>query len=274
MYLRRVILCLFFSGLAASAAEARTVCTAIADAKTGKILLQQGNCTERVTPASTFKIAISLMGYDSGFLKDEHTPTLPYREGYVDWGGEAWKQPTDPTRWLKYSVVWFSQQVTHALGSERFAQYAKKFNYGNADVSGDPGKHNGLDRSWIASSLKISPLEQIAFLQKFVDRQLPVSPTAFDMTNRIVESTTLPDDWTVHGKTGMAYPREPDGTFDEAHPHGWFVGWATKGDDTLVFARLIQDDKKESGTAGVRARDAFLNELPSLVGHYRPKSRT
>jgi beta-lactamase class D len=266
MYLRRTILSLF-SVLAVSAAHATTVCTAIADAKTGKILMQRGNCTERVTPASTFKIAISLMGYDAGFLKDEHTPTLPYREGYYDWGGDAWRQPTDPTRWLKYSVVWFSQQVTHALGPERFAQYAKEFSYGNADVSGDPRKHNGLDRSWIASSLKISPLEQITFLEKFINGQLPVSPIAFEMTKRIVESNTLSDGWTVHGKTGMAYPRKPDGTFDEDHPHGWFVGWATKGDDTLVFARLIQDGRKESGTAGVRARDAFLNELPSLVGH-------
>ncbi|WP_445147355.1 class D beta-lactamase [Dyella sp. Tek66A03] len=265
MYLRRAILCLLLSAWTASAAQARTVCTAIADAKTGEFLQQQGNCTERVTPASTFKIAISLMGYDSGFLKDEHTPTLPYREGYIDWGGEIWKQPTNPTRWLKYSVVWFSQQVTHALGPERFAQYARKFNYGNADVSGDPGEHNGLDRSWIASSLKISPLEQIIFLEKFVNHQLPVSPAAFEMTNRIVEARSIADGWTVHGKTGMAYPREADGKFDEDHPHGWFVGWATKGSTVLVFARLIQDDKKELGTAGVRARDAFLNELPSLV---------
>ncbi|HZZ13570.1 MAG TPA: class D beta-lactamase [Paraburkholderia sp.] len=256
------------------AAHARTICTVVADAKSARVLLQQGNCTERVTPASTFKIAISLMGYDAGFLKDEHTPTLPYREGYVDWGGQAWKQPTDPTRWLKYSVVWYSQQVTHALGEARFAQYAKTFHYGNADVTGDPGEHNGLERAWIGSSLKISPLEQVRFLETFLNRELPVSPVAFDMTRRIVETTPLANGWTVHGKTGMAYPRGADGTQDQRHPYGWFVGWATKDGDaarstqdssTLVFARLIQDDKKEVGTAGVRAKDALLRELPSLV---------
>ncbi len=63
--------------------------------------MQEGDCATRVTPASTFKIAISLMGFDSGFLKDAHTPTLPYREGYVDWGGAEWLKPTDPTRWIK-----------------------------------------------------------------------------------------------------------------------------------------------------------------------------
>ncbi|MCX7290299.1 penicillin-binding transpeptidase domain-containing protein, partial [Janthinobacterium sp.] len=68
--------------LAASHAQAATICTAMADAKTGAVLLQEGNCIDRVTPASTFKIALSLMGYDAGFLKDEHKPLLPYRQGF------------------------------------------------------------------------------------------------------------------------------------------------------------------------------------------------
>jgi beta-lactamase class D len=105
----------------------------------------------------------------------------------------------------------------------------------------------------------------VAFLRKLVNRQLPVSAHATDMTLKVVEKTELPDGWSVLGKTGMAYPRLPDYTFDEEHPWGWFVGWATKGDRTVVFARLIQDDKKTEGTAGVRARDALFAELPSLI---------
>jgi beta-lactamase class D len=34
----------------------------------------------------------------------------------------------------------------------------------------------------------------------------------------------------------------------------------------VVFARLIQDDKKEPGTAGVRAKEAFLKEMQGMVG--------
>ncbi|BBO59789.1 class D beta-lactamase [Mycoavidus sp. B2-EB] len=248
-----------------STVQAKTICTAIADAKTGKIVLEEGNCSARFTPASTFKIALSVMGYDCGFLKDTHSPTLPFKKGYVEWGGDNWRQPTDATRWMKYSVVWFSQQVTQFLGQDRLQQYATQFGYGNADFGGDPGKNNGLERAWISSSLKISPLEQLAFLRKLVNRQLPVSANAFDMTSRIVEKIALPSGWDVQGKTGMAYPRQANGDFDEEHPWGWFVGWATKGDHTLVFARLIQDDKKELGTAGVRSREAFLMQLPSLL---------
>jgi beta-lactamase class D len=158
--MKRVAAVFLFTLLAASSAQARTVCTAIGDAVTGKVLLQEGDCVTRVTPASTFKIAISLMGFDSGFLKDAHNPTLPFREGYVDWRGAEWKKPTDPKRWIEYSVVWFSQQVTRHLGAARFQKYADAFDYGNRDLSGDPGKNNGLMFSWIGSSLQIAPLEQ------------------------------------------------------------------------------------------------------------------
>jgi beta-lactamase class D len=81
--------------------------------------MQTGVCDQRVTPASTFKIALSLMGYDSAFLKSEHAPALPFREGYPDWVA-SWKATTDPTTWIKNSVVWYSQRITESLGEQGF----------------------------------------------------------------------------------------------------------------------------------------------------------
>ncbi|MEG0882146.1 MAG: class D beta-lactamase [Janthinobacterium sp.] len=262
--LRLISLAALSAFLAASQAHSATLCTAMADAKTGAVLLQEGNCIDRVTPASTFKIALSLMGYDAGFLKDEHKPALPYRQGYVDWGGDAWRQDTDPSRWMQYSVVWYSQQITQALGAERFQKYAKALRYGNADVSGDKGKDNSLERSWISSSLKISPLEQLGFLRKLVNDQLPVSKQAMEQTRRLTRLADV-DGWQVHGKTGAAFPRKADGSWDEARGYGWFVGWASKGERTIVFARLVQDEQKGAQSAGLRTREAMLKELPSLL---------
>jgi beta-lactamase class D len=136
--------------LSIPASQAGELCTAVADAASGQVLLQRGDCETRVTPASTFKIAISLMGYDAGILKDEHHPEMPFRAGYVDWR-ESWKQPADPARWMKESVVWYSQQVTTALGMPRLQSYMTRFGYGNADVGGD-ATHDGLTLSWIGSS--------------------------------------------------------------------------------------------------------------------------
>ena len=75
---------------------------------------------------------------------------------------------------------------------------------------GDPGKNNGLVLSWIGSSLKISPVEQVAFLRKLVNRQLALSAQAYDMTSRIMISETLENGWEVHGKTGTAPAVLPD----------------------------------------------------------------
>ena len=70
--------------LSSAPASARTICTIIADAASGDVLLEEGDCRSRVTPASTFKIALSLIGYDAGFLTGITTPVLPYRQGYPD----------------------------------------------------------------------------------------------------------------------------------------------------------------------------------------------
>ena len=237
------------------AAQGAELCTAIGDAANGAVLLERGACRQRVTPASTFKLAISLMGYDAGFLKDEHHPELPYRKGYVDWR-PSWLSATEPTKWMRESVVWYSQQVTASLGKERFAAYARQFQYGNADVSGD-AQHDGLSMSWIGSSLRISPVEQLAFLRKLVNRELGVSQHAYDMTAALTKAEQAPDGWELHGKTGAA------------SGYGWYVGWASKGARAITFASLIRKEPSDPQEvpAGVLARDAFIAEYPALVGN-------
>jgi beta-lactamase class D len=249
----------------AGAVAADNVCTVLADASTGAILKQEGECDRRVPPASTFKVPIALMGYDAGFLKDENNPKLPFKEGYPDWI-ESWRSDTDPAEWMKNSVVWYSQQVTQALGKERFEGYVAAFGYGNADVSGDKGKDNGLTRSWLSSSLRISPLEQVDFLTKLVGRKLPVSAHAYDMTEAILTQYELPKGWTVRGKTGAGFAVKADGTPDRRKPVGWYVGWATKGDRTVVFARLKENSKPQKMSPGFGTRDELLKDLPSMLG--------
>lgn len=239
-------------------------CTELADAASGARLVREGNCDERVTPASTFNIPISLMGYDSGILRDEHAPVLPFKQGYAAWN-PAWRATTDPTSWIQRSVLWYAQQVTARLGAARFQRYVQSFDYGNHDVSGDPGKDNGLALSWIGSSLKISPDEQVQFLRRVVNRNLPLTQHAYDTSARLLKLQTLPGGWEVYGKTGTSASVLPDGRDDVAHTYGWFVGWATKGQRTVVFARLVLEPAQEGSSAGPRAKAAFLRDLPARL---------
>ncbi|OZI28672.1 class D beta-lactamase [Bordetella genomosp. 1] len=256
--------------MAGPAAQAAVLCSVVADATDGRIVFQQGTqqaCAARYTPASTFKLAIALMGADAGVLKGPHEPVWNYRADYPDWGGDAWREPTDPVRWIKYSVVWYSQLIARALGQERFQRYTSAFRYGNEDVSGEPGKHNGTDGAWIISSLRISPLEQLAFLRKVVNRQLPVKTAAYELAENLFEVGEV-GGWRLYGKTGTGSPGS-NGVYTSANAYGWFVGWARKDGRRLVFARLVQDERTTKPNAGLRARDELMRDWPAMVDALR-----
>lgn len=251
-----LLLCLIESGQA----QTRTICTLVVEVDTGAELAREGDCAGRMSPASTFKIAIALMGFDSGVLKSPEEPELPFQEGYVDWRPE-WREPATPARWMQYSVVWYSQQITERLGPERFQAYVDAFDYGNRDLSGDPGKDNGLTHAWLSSSLQIAPDEQVAFLRKLVGGRLPVKASAVENTAAIMDHDAQQGGWRLWGKTGAGLPRGPDGNVVRGTPFGWFVGWASRDGRTVAFARLIQDSARQKTPPGFRARDTLIPDL-------------
>ncbi|AZV22285.1 class D beta-lactamase [Mesorhizobium sp. M7A.F.Ce.TU.012.03.2.1] len=237
-------------------------CTVIADAASGKTLYQDGVCDQRFSPASTFKVPLSLIGYDSGILSDEHTPSWDYKPEFN--AVKRDQKTVDPVVWERDSILWFSREITRRLGSESFAGYVSKFDYGNADVSGNPGKNDGLTKSWVNSSLKITPVEQVEFLRKLLARKLPVSAKAYDMTSAIIP-TFQAGGWTVQGKTGSTRLRNDADKVQDKRSLGWFVGWAQKDGRQIVFARLVVDTNRTDVPKGLKTRAAFLKELPLLI---------
>jgi len=265
--MKRLAAVFLWSALALSGGQARAdACTLLAEAETGRVIKREGPCDERVSPASTFKVPLSLMGYDAGILTAEDAPGWPYRPEYKAWN-DAWKKTTTPRPWLRDSVVWYSQALTRAMGAERFTRYVDAFGYGNGDLSGDPGKANGLTHAWLSSSLRISPVEQVAFLRKFLKGELPVSSHARDTTLAIMPAFPVADGWTARGKTGSGFQPGRDGRPDRSRQFGWFVGWASKGERMVVFARLVRDERKQNSVASFRARDSLLAELPAMMGN-------
>ncbi len=248
-------------------AQATTLCTLVADAVSGEVLLEEGDCQSRVTPASTFKLVLAVIGFDSGVLQDPGHPVLRIQPGDPDWGGEAWRRDTAPDDWMRHSVVWYSQRITRALGGEALTDYAQALGHGNADFSGDPGFDSGLERAWIASSLRISPHEQVRFLRGLVTGTLPVSAQAMADTRAITEGHQVAG-WAVQGKTGSAYPRRADRSFDYARGWGWYVGWSERDGRRLVFARLTQAESRQNGSPGVLTREAFLQDWPALAAGF------
>jgi beta-lactamase class D len=151
--------------------------------------------------------------------------------------------------------------VRSRLGAAAVRSYVDAFDYGNRglpSVTGVTGVNDTVALSELSPTLRISPIEQTVFLRKVVNRRLPISAHAYDMTARLLKVETLANGWEVYGKTGTAHTRLPDGSEDSI---GWFVGWANKGGRTLVFARLLEQPVRTDGYGGPLTRDAFLSEL-------------
>lgn len=256
----RILLYFCFLFLAPTALAAETYCFVISDLHSDQALQKVGNCDVPSTPASSFKIPLAVMGLDHGVFKDATHPQWQYREEIKE-EREVCRAAQTPASWLKNSCVWFSQDLTRKLGMKRFKKYVDQFNYGNRDVSGDPDANNGLTRSWLGSSLKIKPTEQITFLKKLLLGRLPVSQNAQSVTRELLFLEELAGGWKLYGKTGTGYAFNPDGTLNPERHLGWFVGWIQKGSQTRVFAYRSYDDQKYETAGGPRAREKLKLEL-------------
>lgn len=238
-------------------------CTVIVDAASGEMLHRDGTCNKAFAPQSSFKLPLAVMGYDAGILTDATTPRWDYKP---EWKSSKREQKSvDPTIWEKDSIVWYSQEITRKLGKQKFADYVKRFDYGNADVTGVKGRSDGLTQSWLMSSLKISPEEQVDFLRRFVNGKLPVSKAAHEKTVAIIPTFDAADGWTIHGKTGAGRMRTEADKFDGNDWLGWFVGWADKGNRRVVFATLHIRDWTSEEPISFATRDALIAQLPKLV---------
>lgn len=247
----RYLACLLFSFFCVPLAGAEENFL-LMDGSSNTVLLEIGpHLEERVTPCSTFKIPLSLIGFDAGILIDADYPTWYFKEGY-DLFVASWKEPQTPRSWLKTSCIWFSQEITQTLGEQSLQEYLQRFDYGNQDLSG------GLTQAWLASSLKISPQEQVIFLQRMLSGELPVSQHALDTTRALLFIEELPTGWKLYGKTGWSGSiRRPDGV----NQIGWFIGWLERQDQYLPFAYQIRDIAIALDQRIPRARELALSAL-------------
>ncbi|WP_421852799.1 class D beta-lactamase [Oricola sp.] len=265
---RLALLSVVVCGFSAEAV-AREACTVVLRADDGAEIHRSGrDCDTRFSPASTFKPVLALIGIEAGILTSPDAPAVAY-DPAINARFEGWRQTTTPRRWLKRSVLWYSQWLTRQLGMQRFQAHIDRLDYGNRDLSGDPGKDNGLTHAWLGSSLKISPVEQAVFLRRWVNRELPLSAATYAMADEMIEHFETDDPGLdVVGKTGTAWAVDANGNRLRTQ-NGWFVGWAEKDGVRYVFARLDVENKPQKGIASRRTRERLLADLPGMLAARR-----
>ncbi|MBX9805099.1 MAG: hypothetical protein K2Y18_05010 [Alphaproteobacteria bacterium] len=240
-----------------------------ARSNTSHIIVEEGNCRQQHSPCSSFKPVIALMGFDHGFLKDADHPEIKFEPRFLklyDPGTDALRafiQEKDskdltPREWMKISAVWYSQVVTQVIGYEQFAKYLFDFKYGNQDCRGDPGKDNGLTNCWLMSSLRVSVVDQVEFMEILYNHnhsqiETIVSRQAIEKTREILALEDLPNGWKLFGKTG--------GGTDQ----GWFSGWVERDKQFIAFSQYIVRGEELDLSLGKRAKDIALEKVAKLI---------
>lgn len=180
-------------------------------------------------PASTFKILNSLISLEVKVINDENE--------IIKWDGKArfydkWNQDHNLKSAIKYSCVWFYQELARRVGKEKMQYYLDTTRYGNSKIGTD------VDKFWLEGDLRISALEQMKFLEEFLNKELPFSKENFGIVKNImlIDSTS---NYKLYAKTGW--------TARVGNQIGWYVGFIIQHNNTWIFAMNIDiNDNKDA----------------------------
>jgi Beta-lactamase class D len=140
-------------------------------------------CSRRTLPASTFKVPHALVALDTGVVTDKTV---------IKWDGKTrdypgWNRDQTLDSAIKMSAVWVFQQFAVAIGRDRELAHLRAFHYGSATF-----EHDVTD-FWLNGDLTITPVEQVAFLERMLTYDLPAKREHIDT---VKAALTMP-----HGKS-------------------------------------------------------------------------
>lgn len=191
---------------------------------------------EAKLPASTFKIANSLIALETGVVKDPDVDLFK-------WDGvtrpiPAWNRDHTMRSAIAASAVPVYQEIARRIGAERMQAYIDKLDYGNHNIGG------GIDQFWLTGDLRIDCIQQIDFVDRLRRGALPISERSQSLVRDILPVTKV-GDATIRAKSGLL------GAEIGKPSLGWLVGWAENGAAQTVFAMNI--DCREPGQIAARA---------------------
>ncbi|HEY9610137.1 class D beta-lactamase [Allocoleopsis sp.] len=198
-----------------------------------------------MTPASTFKIFNAMVALETGVIPDD--------VAVLTWDGvhrsvEAWNHDTNLRQAFKNSTVWFYQVLARRAGHQRMQQFIDKVGYGNRQI----GTAEDIDRFWLQGPLKITPKEQIEFLQRLYRGNLPFSERTMNLVKDIMVREQTPS-YTLRGKTGWLDSTKPE--------LGWFVGYLEQNSNVYFFATTLDLNKPEDASARIEITRRSLKDL-------------
>jgi beta-lactamase class D len=202
----------------------------------------------RFIPASTFKIANSLIALETGVVKDENE-IIPY--GGKPQQFKQWEKDMSMRQAIALSAVPIYQELARRVGLERYREWLAKLNYGNAQT-GDV-----VDRFWLDGPLAISAVEEARFVAALAEGKLPFSARAQTIVRDILKQD-VKDGRILYAKTGWYIPKGSEPQI------GWWSGWVDDGGKISAFALNIDIDTVDDA----RKRQEIAKTLLAKLGVY------
>ena len=207
--------------------------------------------TQRVLPASTFKIVNSLIGLETGKITDEK---MVIKWDSVKRWNDDWNKDLTMEEAFKVSAVPYYQEVARRIGRDTMQHWIDTLGYGNKNISGP------IDSFWLNNTLKISPDEQLGLVKRLYFDKLPFEKR----TQQIVRDVMLQEDNTLYKlsyKTGWGFD-------EDNHAIGWLVGWIEENRHVYFIVTLIKSPDKNVDMKTVRMNitKGILKELGFLKG--------
>lgn len=187
------------------------------------------------TPASTFNITSALIALEEKIITAENS--------VMPWSGRQYRNPIARQNLsldtaFRYNIDWYFWRLRKKIGAEKMKEWIAKLNYGNRLSpsyidSFKTGPH-GIDSFWVVSGdLRITPSQQLSYIQRFYEEDLPFS----SMNIRLMKKLMFEKDSAgikIYGKRG-SYQVRNDQQFI-----GWFVGYVEKENKVYFFVSFMR----------------------------------
>ena len=218
-------------------------CFALLDNGTGEFTVYNLNRyrDSAYLPASTFKIVNSLIGIETGRVKDDST--------VITWNGKPSGRiecDKDLTMYDAFRIScppWY-QELARRIGKDTMQSWLDTLGY--ARRYGKFIIQDNLDTFWLDNSAKITADEQLGLVKKLYFDQLPFQKRTQGIVRRMMMMENNAN-YSLSYKTGW-------GITEKGHALGWITGWIEENRHPYFFVLQVENPDKNFNIGSARLK--------------------
>jgi beta-lactamase class D len=206
-------------------------------------------------PASTFKIVNSLIGIETGRVKDDST--------VIPWNGKpSGRVECDKDLMMvdafRISCPPWYQELARRIGKDTMQRWLDTLGY--AQRYGKFILGDNLDTFWLDNSARMTGDEQLGLVKKLYFDQLPFQKRTQEIVREmmVIESNS---NYKLSYKTGWGHT-------EKGHALGWIIGWIEENRHPYFFVLQVENPDRNFDLGPVRLRilKAILKQYGFMEG--------